>query len=48
MDGQQFDPALSWADVEWVKKRWGGKLIIKGIMDVGGRAPGRRLAAPTR
>ncbi|MDL2356827.1 MAG: alpha-hydroxy acid oxidase, partial [Pseudomonadota bacterium] len=31
---QQFDPALSWADVEWVKQRWGGKLIIKGIMDV--------------
>ena len=29
----QFDPALSWADVEWVKKRWGGKLILKGIMD---------------
>ena len=31
---EQFDPALSWADVEWVKKRWGGKLILKGIMDV--------------
>jgi L-lactate dehydrogenase (cytochrome) len=31
---QQFDPAMSWADVEWVKQRWGGKLIIKGIMDV--------------
>jgi L-lactate dehydrogenase (cytochrome) len=31
---QQFDPALSWADVEWIKQRWGGKLIIKGIMDV--------------
>ena len=31
---KQFDPALSWADVEWVKKRWGGKLIIKGVMDV--------------
>jgi L-lactate dehydrogenase (cytochrome) len=30
---QQFDPALSWADVEWIKKRWDGKLIIKGIMD---------------
>ena len=29
----QFDPRLSWADVEWVKKRWGGKLILKGIMD---------------
>ncbi|HEV3020298.1 MAG TPA: alpha-hydroxy acid oxidase [Burkholderiaceae bacterium] len=31
--GQQFDPRLSWNDVEWIKKRWGGKLILKGIMD---------------
>ena len=30
---QQFDPALSWNDVEWIKRRWGAKLIIKGIMD---------------
>ena len=30
----QFDPQLNWGDVEWIKKRWGGKLIIKGIMDV--------------
>jgi L-lactate dehydrogenase (cytochrome) len=29
----QFDPTLSWKDVEWVKKLWGGKLIIKGILD---------------
>ena len=29
----QFDPRLSWDDVEWVKKKWGGKLILKGIMD---------------
>jgi L-lactate dehydrogenase (cytochrome) len=29
----QFDPALSWDDVQWIKDRWGGKLIIKGIMD---------------
>jgi L-lactate dehydrogenase (cytochrome) len=38
---QQFDPALSWSDVEWIKQRWGGKLIIKGIMD----AEDARLAA---
>ena len=38
---EQFDPALTWADVEWVKKRWGGKLILKGIMD----AEDARLAA---
>lgn len=30
----QFDPTLSWKDVEWVKKLWGGKLILKGILDV--------------
>src|SRR5438309_1220897 len=29
----QFDPTLSWRDVEWVKNRWGGKLILKGILD---------------
>jgi L-lactate dehydrogenase (cytochrome) len=38
---EQFDPALSWADVEWVKKLWGGKLILKGVMD----AEDARLAA---
>jgi len=31
---KQFDPALNWNDVEWIKKRWGGKLILKGIQDV--------------
>ncbi|MBI1202971.1 MAG: L-lactate dehydrogenase [Rhodopseudomonas sp.] len=29
----QFDPALNWKDVEWIKKYWPGKLIIKGILD---------------
>ena len=31
---EQFDPKLNWGDVEWIKKRWGGKLILKGIQDV--------------
>ena len=30
---QQFDPRLNWGDVEWIKNRWGGKLIVKGIQD---------------
>ncbi|MHA6643888.1 alpha-hydroxy acid oxidase [Mesorhizobium sp. A623] len=30
---EQFDPQLSWKDVEWIKQRWGGKLILKGILD---------------
>ena len=31
---QQFDPTLSWKDISWVKKRWGGKLVLKGIQDI--------------
>jgi L-lactate dehydrogenase (cytochrome) len=38
---EQFDPRLSWDDVAWIKDRWGGKLIIKGILD----ADDARLAA---
>jgi len=39
----QFDPTLSWKDVEWVKKLWGGKLVVKGILD----AEDAKLAAST-
>ncbi len=31
---EQFDPCLSWKDVEWVKELWGGPLILKGILDI--------------
>ncbi len=30
----QFDPALSWKDVDWIRGLWPGKLILKGILDV--------------
>ncbi|MEM8796861.1 MAG: alpha-hydroxy acid oxidase [Pseudomonadota bacterium] len=30
----QFDPTLDWSSVEWVKKHWNRKLILKGINDV--------------
>jgi L-lactate dehydrogenase (cytochrome) len=39
----QFDPALSWKDVEWIRSLWPGKLIIKGVLDV----EDARLAAKT-
>ena len=39
----QFDPTLSWKDVEWVKKLWGGKLILKGVLD----AEDAKIAAST-
>ncbi|MFT5502455.1 MAG: L-lactate dehydrogenase (cytochrome) [Gammaproteobacteria bacterium] len=31
---EQFDPKLSWEDIDWVRERWGGKLILKGILDI--------------
>ena len=31
---EQLDPALSWDDVAWVKAQWGGKIVLKGFMDV--------------
>ena len=30
----QFDPAVTWKDVEWVRSRWPGKLVLKGVLDV--------------
>jgi L-lactate dehydrogenase (cytochrome) len=39
----QFDPALSWKDIEWVRSLWPGKLIIKGVLDV----EDARIAAKT-
>jgi L-lactate dehydrogenase (cytochrome) len=31
---EQLDPRLNWGDVEWIKRKWGGTLILKGIQDV--------------
>jgi L-lactate dehydrogenase (cytochrome) len=39
----QFDPALNWKDVEWIAGQWGGKLILKGILD----AEDARIATKT-
>ncbi len=30
---EQFDPTLSWDEVAWIKERWGGPIILKGILD---------------
>jgi L-lactate dehydrogenase (cytochrome) len=41
--GSQFDPALNWKDVDWVRSQWPGKLILKGILD----ADDAKIAAKT-
>ena len=30
----QFDPSLSWSDIDWFRSRWDGKLIVKGVQTV--------------
>ena len=39
--GGQFDPAITWKDIDWVRERWPGKLLVKGVLD----AEDARLAA---
>ena len=39
--GGQFNPAITWNDIGWVRERWPGKLIVKGVLD----AEDARLAA---
>ena len=39
---EQFDPRLSWDDVAWIKERWGGPLVIKGVLSA---EDARRAAA---
>jgi L-lactate dehydrogenase (cytochrome) len=41
--GGQFNPAITWQDIGWVRERWPGKLIVKGILD----AEDARQAAAT-
>jgi len=28
-----FDPSISWTDLEWIRDTWKGKIIVKGILD---------------
>lgn len=32
--GRNFDPSVTWKDIEWVRERWRGPIILKGILDV--------------
>jgi L-lactate dehydrogenase (cytochrome) len=31
--GRNFDPSLTWKDLDWVRDRWKGQLVIKGVLD---------------
>lgn len=31
--GENFDPSISWKDLEWIRDFWDGPMVIKGILD---------------
>jgi L-lactate dehydrogenase (cytochrome) len=31
--GRNFDPSVTWKDLEWVRTKWRGPLVIKGVLD---------------
>ncbi|MHB8529841.1 MAG: L-lactate dehydrogenase [Caulobacteraceae bacterium] len=31
--GRNFDPSVSWKDIEWVRERWEGPIVLKGVLD---------------
>lgn len=31
--GRNFDPTVTWKDIEWVRERWPGPLVLKGVLD---------------
>lgn len=31
--GRNFDPSITWKDIEWVRQHWPGRLVIKGLLD---------------
>jgi len=43
--GANFDPSISWADVEWIRDTWKGAIIIKGILDVNDARDAQRFGA---
>ncbi len=30
---ENFDPSISWKDLEWIREFWDGPMVIKGILD---------------
>jgi L-lactate dehydrogenase (cytochrome) len=43
--GANFDPSISWSEVEWIREAWKGSIIIKGILDPGDACDALRFGA---
>jgi L-lactate dehydrogenase (cytochrome) len=43
--GRNFDPSVTWKDIDWVRERWPGPLVIKGILDADDAREARAFGA---
>ena len=42
---RNFDPAITWADLDWIRARWKGPIVIKGVLDVADACEAVRVGA---
>lgn len=42
---RNFDPAITWADLDWIRARWDGPIVIKGVLDVADAREAVRVGA---
>ena len=40
--GRNFDPSVTWKDIDWVRERWPGPMVLKGILDAEDARDARR------
>jgi L-lactate dehydrogenase (cytochrome) len=43
--GRNFDPSVTWKDIDWVRERWPGPLVIKGVLDAEDAREAARIGA---
>lgn len=43
--GANFDPSITWSDLEWIRDFWKGEMIVKGVLDPGDARDAVRLGA---
>ena len=41
--GRNFDPSLTWADIDWIRQHWKGPMVLKGVLDADDAREARRV-----
>jgi len=41
--GRNFDPSLTWADIDWIRQHWDGPMVLKGVLDADDARQAKRV-----